>query len=116
MLVQNHHRRSGGTALAGHPPPVLRMSFRQAPPHRRQAIGPSLSTPSRIDSSCEAALTIGRAGEHNQTARLVGEHLPPDPTPDELRLPLDDLDFLLLDLAVDFPISLDWFSLADVGS
>jgi hypothetical protein len=46
----------------------------------------------------------------------VGEHLPPGPTPDELRLPLDDLDFLLLDLAVDFPISLNWFSLADVGS
>jgi hypothetical protein len=46
----------------------------------------------------------------------VGEHLPPGPTPDELRLPLDDLDLLLLDLAVDFPISLNWFSLADVGS
>jgi hypothetical protein len=41
----------------------------------------------------------------------VGERLPPGPMPDDERLFLDDLGFLLLGLAVDSPISLNWFNL-----
>jgi hypothetical protein len=68
MLVQDHHRRGGGTALACASARFLRMTFLQEPAGDKR-FGPSLSTPGRIDCSSEVALTIGRM------ASIIKQHV-----------------------------------------